>query len=198
MPDICLEMDKEGCRDESMAVLEKHGGDRASGTDPGEFEISTEKERLDLSLIHDFLANRSYWARHIPFEAMKKSIDNSLCFGVYHGNEQVGFARVMTDFVTIAYLGDVFIVEAYRGRGLGKRLTESILSHPELRGVRLWFLATRDAQGLYQKYGFRNLDNPGRFMVRPNPEVYDQGQGGWDAQKPDGRKQAVRNTEDRS
>jgi ribosomal protein S18 acetylase RimI-like enzyme len=178
MPDICLEMDKDRCRDESTAVLDRAEGGPATGADPGEFEISIDKERLDLSLIHDFLANRSYWARHIPFEAMKKSIDNSLCFGVYRGNEQVGFARVVTDFVTIAYLGDVFIVEAYRGRGLGKRLTESILNHPELRGVRLWFLTTRDAQGLYKKYGFRNLDNPGRFMVRPNPELYNHGAGG--------------------
>lgn len=197
MLDICLEMDKEKCRGESTAVLEKPEGKPAMGLD--EFEISIDKERLDLSLVHDFLANQSYWARNIPFEAMKRSINNSLCFGVYHGKKQVGFARVMTDFVTIAYLGDVFIVEAYRGRGLGKRLTESILNHPELRGVRLWFLATRDAQGLYKKYGFRNLDNPERFMVRPNPEVYDHGAGGRDAEKTDGAAgKAVLKTEGRS
>jgi GNAT superfamily N-acetyltransferase len=183
MLDICLKMDKEKCRDGSTAVLEIPESRPATG--PDEFDISIDKERLDLSLVHDFLANRSYWARNIPFEAMKKSIDNSLCFGVYHGKEQVGFARVITDFVTLAYLGDVFIVEAYRGRGLGKRLTESILNHPELRGVRLWFLTTRDAQGLYKKYGFRNLDNPERFMVRPNPEGHDHEAGGWD-EKNDG------------
>ncbi len=172
MLDICLNMEKDRRGYEATAVLDRPAGVEA---DFCEFEISTNKERLDLPLIHDFLANRSYWARHISFEAMKRSMDNSLCFGVYHRNEQVGFARVVTDFVTIAYLGDVFIAEAFRGRGLGKKLTESILNNPELRGIRLFFLATRDAQELYKKYGFRNLNNPERFMVRPNPEGYDRG-----------------------
>lgn len=87
-----------------------------------EYEISTDKKLLDLAMIHDFLANQSYWAKGIPFEVMKKSIENALCFGVYHQGQQVGFARVVTDYATIAYVGDVFILEPYRGRGLGKRL----------------------------------------------------------------------------
>jgi len=140
-----------------------------------EYEISTDKKRLDLSMVHNFLANESYWAAGIPLEVMKKSIDNSLCFGVYHQGRQVGFARVVTDYATTAYVGDVFIIESYRGRGLGKRLIKTIVDHPELEGLRLWFLGTRDAHDLYRKYGFKKVaETPAmeRLMAILNPDVY--------------------------
>ncbi len=141
-----------------------------------EYEISTDKGRLDLAMIHDFLANRSYWAAGIPLDVVKKSIENALCFGVYHGGKQVGFARVITDFATTAYVGDVFILEPYRGRGLGKRLVKTIVSHPELEGLRLWFLGTKDAHELYRKYGFKKVAESPTFMERLmailNPDVW--------------------------
>jgi GNAT superfamily N-acetyltransferase len=141
-----------------------------------EYEISTDKTRLDLAMIHDFLANCSYWAAGIPFPVMKKSIENSLCFGVYHQGKQVGFARVVTDYATTAYVGDVFIIESYRGRGLGKRLVKTIVDHPELEGLRLWFLGTKDAHDLYRKYGFKKVaETPTameRLMAILNPDVY--------------------------
>lgn len=140
-----------------------------------EYEISTDRGRLDLLFTHDFLANQSYWARNIPFEVMKRSFENALCFGVYHQDRQIGFARVITDFATTAYVGDVFINEAYRGKGLGKWLMETILNHPDLQGLRLWFLGTRDAHGLYGKYGFKKVvDTPlmERLMAILNPDVY--------------------------
>jgi len=140
-----------------------------------EYEISTDKKRLDPAMIHDFLANESYWAKGIPLEVLEKSIENSLCFGVYHQGRQVGFARVVTDYATTAYVGDVFIIESYRGRGLGKRLIKTIVDHPELEGLRLWFLGTRDAHDLYRKYGFKKVaETPAmeRLMAILNPEVY--------------------------
>jgi GNAT superfamily N-acetyltransferase len=140
-----------------------------------EYEISTDKKRLDHAMIHDFLANESYWAKGIPLEVMEKSIKNSLCFGVYHQGRQVGFARVVTDYATTAYVGDVFVIESYRGRGLGKRLIKAIVDHPELEGLRLWFLGTRDAHDLYRKYGFKKVtETPAmeRLMAILNPEVY--------------------------
>jgi GNAT superfamily N-acetyltransferase len=143
-----------------------------------EYEISMEKKRLDLAMIHDFLANQSYWAKGIPLEVMKKSIENALCFGVYHRGKQVGFGRIVTDYATVAYLGDVFIIKPYRGRGLGKRLIKTIIDHPELKGMRLWFLGTRDAHDLYRKYGFKKVaETPAveRFMVILNPDAYNRG-----------------------
>lgn len=140
-----------------------------------EYEINTDKTKLDLSLIHEFLANRSYWAKDIPLPVMKKSIENSLCFGVYHQGKQVGFARVITDYATTAYVGDVFIIEAYRGKGLGKRLVKTIVDHPDLDGLRLWFLGTKDAHDLYRKYGFKKVaETPAmeRLMTILNPDVY--------------------------
>ena len=140
-----------------------------------EYAISTDKKRLDLAMIHDFLANQSYWSKDIPFEVMKKSIENSLCFGVYHQDRHVGFARVVTDYATTAYVGDVFIIESCRGRGLGKRLVKAIVDHPELEGLRLWFLGTRDAHELYRKYGFKKVaETPAmeRLMTILNPDVY--------------------------
>jgi GNAT superfamily N-acetyltransferase len=140
-----------------------------------EYEISTDKMRLDLTMIHDFLASQSYWAQGIPLEVVKRSIENALCFGVYHQGKQVGFARVVTDYATIAYLGDVFIIEPYRGKGLGKRLIKTIMDHPELQGLRLWLLGTKDAHDLYRKYGFKKIaETPlgDRFMAIRDPDAY--------------------------
>jgi len=145
-----------------------------------EYEISTDKKRLDLALVHDFLAKESYWAKGIPVEVMKKSIDNALCFGVYHRDRQIGFARVITDFATTAYVGDVFIIKPYRGRGLGKRLMETIVNHLELQGLRLWFLGTKDAHGLYEKYGFKKVFTTSfmeRLMTILNPDAYRKKEG---------------------
>ncbi len=143
--------------------------------DDTEYEISTDKARLDLAMIHDYLSNRSYGAAGIPLSVVKESIENALCFGVYYQGRQVGFARVVTDYATTAYIGDVFVLEPYRGRGLGKRLVKTILDHPELQGLRLWLLGTKDAHGLYGKFGFKKVaETPllDRFMVIRNSDVY--------------------------
>jgi GNAT superfamily N-acetyltransferase len=138
-----------------------------------EFTISTDKARFDLEMIHGFLST-CYWAEGIPRDAVKKSIDNSLCFGVFEGGKQIGFARVITDRATYAYIGDVFVLESHRGRGLGKKLMTAIMGHPELQGLRRWSLATRDAHGLYEPFGFTSLANPQRYMERHAPDVYKQ------------------------
>ena len=134
------------------------------------FTISTDRARLDVPAIHDFLANFSYWARNVPLSTVQKSIENSLCFGIYNdANKQVGFARVITDYAVFAYLADVFILEAYRGRGLAKWLMACIVSYPELQNLRRWMLATKDAHGLYAQYGFNPLSKPERFMEASQP-----------------------------
>ncbi len=135
------------------------------------FSVSTDKSNLDLAMIHNFLKN-SYWAEDIPIALVEKSITNSFCFGVYEDNKQVGFARVITDYTTFAYVGDVFILEGYRGQGLGKLLVKSILEHPELQGLRKWLLGTRDAHELYRQYGFQNLARPDVYMEISNPKIY--------------------------
>lgn len=132
-----------------------------------QFTISTDPARLDLDVICDFLA-RAYWAKGRPRERIERSLANSLAFGMYEDNKQIGLARVVTDFATFAWLCDVFIDEAYRGKDLGKWLMESILSHPELQGLRRWLLATRDAQGLYKQFGWTPLEKPERWMQRYN------------------------------
>ena len=137
----------------------------------GEFTVSTDRSRLDLKLVHDFLGG-SYWAKDIPRDVFVKSVENSLCFGVYEGPRQIGFARVITDYATFAYLADVFIIESHRRRGLANFLMECIVQHPQLQGLRRWTLATRDAHQLYAKFGFKPLGRPDRFMELHNPEVY--------------------------
>jgi len=136
------------------------------------FLISTDKARIDLAFVHDFLSNSSYWAKNIPLEVVKASIENSVCFGIYEEDQQVGFARVITDKATIAYLGDVFVAETYRGRGLSKWLMASILAHPELQGFRRWLLATADAHTLYAQFGFTPLARSARWLELHNPDVY--------------------------
>jgi N-acetylglutamate synthase-like GNAT family acetyltransferase len=137
----------------------------------GKFVISTDKQRIDLGIVHRFLTE-SYWAKGIPREVVARSIENSLCFGVYGHGKQVGFARVITDYATYAYIGDVFVLESYQGDGLGKWLMECILRHPWLQGLRRWSLATMDAHGLYAKFGFTPLKTPERFMELHDPKVY--------------------------
>ena len=137
----------------------------------GEHEISTDPARVDVRMVHEFLTN-SYWASGIPLETVRQSILNSLSFGIYHAGRQVGFARVISDRATFAYLADVFVVEPHRGHGLSKWLMECILNHPDLQGLRRWMLATRDAHGLYRQYGFTQITSPDRWMEIHDPEIY--------------------------
>jgi GNAT superfamily N-acetyltransferase len=137
----------------------------------GEFTISTDKSKLDITYIHSFLTT-SYWAEGIPIETVQKSVEWSICFGLYVNNRQIGFARMITDRATFGYLADVFIEEAYRGQGLSKWLMEIIIDHPDLQGFRRLMLATRDAHGLYRKFGFSDLSFPERWMHIHNPGVY--------------------------
>lgn len=137
----------------------------------GEFTISTDRARLDLDCIHEFL-REAYWSQAIPREVVAKSLDHSLCFGLYDGARQVGFARVVTDYATFAWLGDVFVLETHRGRGLSKWLMHCVMTHPDLRGLRRFLLATRDAHGLYVPFGFKPLAAAERFMEIRDTEIY--------------------------
>ena len=137
----------------------------------GDFEISTDAARIDVATVHGFLAE-SYWAHGIPRHTVEQAIRNSLCFGIYRGKQQAGFARVITDRATFAYLADVFVLPGFRGRGLSKWMMECILAHPDLQGLRRWSLVTLDAHALYQKYGFRELATPDRWMEKHDPNVY--------------------------
>lgn len=136
------------------------------------FLISTDRDRLDIDAIHGFLSEESYWARNRSREQTETAIKNSLPFGLYKGENLVGFARVVTDFATFAYLGDVFVTEEFRGRGLSKWLMRVIVEHPDLQGFRRWILATRDAHTLYEKFGFHGLVHPERWMEKPAPDAY--------------------------
>ncbi len=132
------------------------------------FTISTDPTRLDINAIHDFLA-RSYWAKGRPRERTEQAIANSLVFGMYQGTRQIGVARVVTDYSIVAYLCDVFIHEDFRGQGLGVWFIESILNHPELKHVRRWLLATDDAHSLYEKFDFKKMTDPEKWMQRIRP-----------------------------
>ena len=139
------------------------------------FRISTDPAELDVGALHAYLS-RSYWAQGIPREVVERSVRHSLCFGLYEEKEwskrQVGFARVVSDRATFAYLGDVYVLEDYRGRGLSKWLMECIRTHPDLQGLRRWSLATRHAHGLYGRFGFTPLADPSRWMEIHDPEIY--------------------------
>ncbi len=144
----------------------------------GEYSISTDPARLNLAMIQNYLSNSSYWASGRSVETVKLSINHSLSFGVYHTGQteltepnghnerQVGFARVITDYATFAYLADVFVLDEFRGQGLGKWLVETVASHPNLQGLRRWLLATKDAHELYRKVGFVELKQPERWMEK--------------------------------
>lgn len=136
--------------------------------------IDTKPDKLDLETIHRFLTE-SYWARGVPLEVVRRSIEHSLCFGAYDDGAQVGFARVVSDYATFAYLADVFVVESHRGRGVAALLMETVVAHPRLQGLRRWLLATGDAHGLYGPYGFTALREPERYMERHDPDVYASG-----------------------
>jgi len=135
------------------------------------YTISTDRGRLDRAAIHGFLSG-SYWATGIPREVVDRSIEGALCFGIYDGDAQVGFARVITDRATFAYLADVFVVESHRGRGLAVWLMKVVMAHPDLQDLRRWILMTRDAQELYRKFGFREIADSGRCMEIVDREVY--------------------------
>jgi GNAT superfamily N-acetyltransferase len=128
------------------------------------YKISTDKALLDVDMIYNYLNDESYWAQGIPREKLEKAIANSLCFGVYEGDKQVGFARVITDNATFAYLCDVFILTAFRKKGLSKWLVQTIINHDDVQGLRRWSLATADAQGLYNQFGFTQIIKPERWM----------------------------------
>ena len=132
------------------------------------FVITTDSKRLNIAFIHGFLSQSSYWAKDRSLELVAHSIENSFPFGIFKGEEQVGFARVVTDYATFAWLADVFVIEEYRGHGLGVWLIEVITAHPRLQNFRRWLLATRDAHELYRRFGFRELDEPARWMERRN------------------------------
>jgi GNAT superfamily N-acetyltransferase len=151
-----------------------------------EYTISTDNGRLDLKVIHDFIANHSYWGQGRKIETVQRSLDHSLNFGVFKNEEQVGFARVVTDFATFAWVADVFILPDYRGLGLAKWLMESILAHPDLQGFRRWVLATKDAHELYRRFGFRELKRPERWMERPDPHLQ-EAPDYWKDEKENGR-----------
>lgn len=133
-------------------------------------EISTDQDRLDVAMIHSFLAE-SYWVPGISRASVEKCIKHSLCFGVYEDGRQIGFGRVVTDFVRYAHLLDVFVLPGFRGRGIAKLLMENILAHPELRTIVRYTLGTRDAHGLYAQYGFTAFANPERQMELLRPQI---------------------------
>ena len=136
-----------------------------------EYTISTDRERLNVLLIHHFLSNSAYWAKGRSLGVVKRAIENSLNFGVYKDSEQIGFERVVTDYATFAWLADVFILDDYRGHGLSKWLIEVIVSHQRLQGFRRWVLATKDAHELYRRFGFAELKEPARWMERQDPNL---------------------------
>jgi GNAT superfamily N-acetyltransferase len=149
----------------SETALEYRKGD--------EFLISTDQARLDLTVIHGFLTN-CYWSKGIPRDVVARALGHSHCFGIYDGGgAQVGFARVVSDYATVAYLGDVFVLESHRGRGLSKWLMECVMQHPALQNLRRWILLTRDAHGLYSQFGFTPIETPERYMELHRPNVYD-------------------------
>ncbi len=137
----------------------------------GEYVISTDKSKLNLDVIHGYLVD-CYWAKGIPRDIVARSLEHSLCFGIYLGKEQVGFSRVISDYATFMYIGDVFVLEAHRGKGLSIAMMDMIVNHPDLQGIRTWTLLTKDAHGLYQKFDFDNHENPTRFMIRKVPNPY--------------------------
>ena len=141
------------------------------------YEITTDKSRMSVKAAHAFLCH-AYWSLGVPLITVQKAFENSLCFAVLAGSEQVGFARVVTDRATFAYLADVYVLESHRGRGLAKRMIEAIQLHPELQGLRRFMLATRDAHSLYAQFGFTPLSSPVRFMELHNPNAYAQGAAG--------------------
>ncbi len=141
----------------------------------GDYRVTTDPAVIDLDALHAFLGGESYWAKGIPREVLERQIKHSLCFTLLHGEKQVGFARIISDRATVAYLGDVFVLSEHRGQGLGKWMMECVMGHPELQGLRRWMLLTRDAHDLYAQFGFTPLKAPDRWMEKHDPDVYTRG-----------------------
>jgi GNAT superfamily N-acetyltransferase len=137
-----------------------------------DYLISTDKTKLDIGFIHHFLSTEAYWSKGIPLDTVQRAIQNSLNFGVFHQDKQVGYARIVSDLATVAYLGDVFIIPEHRGQGLSKWLIEQVMAHPDLKGLRRWVLLTRDAHELYRQYGWQSIASPDRWMEIHDPAVY--------------------------
>jgi len=160
----------------------------------GDYTLSTDKTKLDIPFIHSFLSKEAYWSLNIPLDTVERAIDGSICFGIYHapqstpgqppqstsgqtnqstsGQTQVGFARIITDYATIAYLGDVFVIPSHRGRGLSKWMIQQVMTHPNLQGLRRWVLLTADAHELYRKFGWVSIPHPEKYMELHDPNVY--------------------------
>jgi GNAT superfamily N-acetyltransferase len=151
----------------------------------GEYVASSDRARIDVAAVHAFLAS-SYWAEGIPIEVVRRSIEHSLCFGVYHGERQVGFARAITDRATYAYLADVYVLDAHRGRGLARLLMECVMAHPALQGLRRFSLVTRDAHGLYERFGFAPVEDTGWHMEIRRTGLYRAGAPGAPGARDDG------------
>ncbi len=141
---------------------------------PNHYAISTDKNLLDVTAVHKYLSEESYWAKNIPLQLVQQSIDNSFCFGVYFHKELVGFARLVTDYSSFAYLCDVYILEAHRGQHLSKCLMQEIMNHPKLQGLRRWVLATADAHELYKQFGWQCLTKPERYLEIVKPNIYNK------------------------
>jgi GNAT superfamily N-acetyltransferase len=141
------------------------------------YNISTDKSLLDVAAVHHFLSTEAYWSKHIPIATVQRAIENSLCFGIYHGTAQVGFARLITDYATFAYLSDVYVLQEHRGKGLSKRLMETIMAHPDVQGLRRWVLLTHDAHGLYAQHGWSPITYVERWMQVHRPDIYTAGGG---------------------
>jgi N-acetylglutamate synthase-like GNAT family acetyltransferase len=137
-----------------------------------EFFITTDRAKMDVAAVHDFLTHHAYWCKGIPFQTVQNAIDHSLNFGLFHRQKQIGFARIISDYTTVAYLADVYILDAYRGKGLSKKLMDSIMSHPQLQGLRRWILLTSSADWLYEKFGFKKIARPEIYMELHQPDVY--------------------------
>ena len=138
----------------------------------GEFLLSSDPEKLNLDIIHGYLSKHSYWAHNIPLNVVKKSLNNSLCFGLYHKKKQIGLVRVITDKATFAYMADTFVIDEYQGKGLGNWMIETVMKSSELQGLRNWQLSTRDAHEFYRKFGFQSLEYPDRHMTIKFHNVY--------------------------
>lgn len=136
------------------------------------FLISDDKALLDIQAIHHYLSEESYWSEGIPLDTLINAIDNSLCFGVYSNNQTIGFARIISDFATFAYLCDVYVLKEYRGKGISKQLIAFIMQHPSLKGLRRWMLMTKDAHGLYHQFGWKPLASPDKAMEINYPDIY--------------------------
>lgn len=156
---------------DTSATVSSTFGDTPIEVRQGEYTVSTDRSRIDVESVHAFLTS-TYWSPGIPEETVRRAIAGSICFGIYHGDAQVGFARVITDRATYAYLSDVYVVEAHRGRGLSKWMMTVIMAHPDLQGLRRFALSTRDARGLYEQFGFQLVANPQLQMEILRRDIY--------------------------